>query len=411
MRCHAGAYPKAPVINPALHTFHTPQSAGSRCVNCHMPQTAYMQRHNRHDHGFTTPDPLLTKQIGVPNACNRCHGDKNADWSLSAVEKWYGPKMDRPSRKRAIIVAAARRHEAWSKPALLELLGEPAAGGYWKSGFLRLLEQWTDDPAVRNAVIGHLNDADPMARESAVTALTPFVVYEDVARAITAALDDPSRNVRIAAAHALQARLGPSSAAATDFLRCLDQQSDEPIGRLALARFFVDHNDAGPAATHLQKAIEFDPRSAGLRRDAAVLFGRIKRPLDALAQMNEACRLEPGNSEFWMLAGLAASEAGQADQAMAAFEKAVGVDPHNSRAWYNLGIARQKAKQDETALIAYANAEAADPLDADIPYARATLLARLNRRAEAREAVIRALKISPEYPQAAQLLQALQATP
>ena len=34
-----------------------------------MPVTTYMQRHPRHDHGFTIPDPLLTKQFGTPNAC------------------------------------------------------------------------------------------------------------------------------------------------------------------------------------------------------------------------------------------------------------------------------------------------------------------------------------------------------
>ena len=51
-----------------------------------MPVTTYMQRHPRHDHGFTIPDPLLTKQFGVPNACNKCHTDKDTEWSLEALE-------------------------------------------------------------------------------------------------------------------------------------------------------------------------------------------------------------------------------------------------------------------------------------------------------------------------------------
>jgi hypothetical protein len=66
-----------------------------------MPVTTYMQRHPRHDHGFTIPDPLLTKKFGIPNACNRCHQDRDADWALASVEQWFGAKMDRPARRRA----------------------------------------------------------------------------------------------------------------------------------------------------------------------------------------------------------------------------------------------------------------------------------------------------------------------
>src|SRR6185436_15247449 len=49
MRCHTGTFPKAPIINPLMHMFHQEASAGSQCINCHMPQTTYMQRHGRHD--------------------------------------------------------------------------------------------------------------------------------------------------------------------------------------------------------------------------------------------------------------------------------------------------------------------------------------------------------------------------
>ena len=64
-----------------------------------MPVTTYMQRHPRHDHGFTVPDPQLTKELGIPNACNRCHADKDADWSVGHATTWYGPRMDRPNRQ------------------------------------------------------------------------------------------------------------------------------------------------------------------------------------------------------------------------------------------------------------------------------------------------------------------------
>jgi len=78
MRCHATGAPlpgitrPAPVIDPATHSHHGAEGTDATCVTCHMPVTTYMQRHPRHDHGFTIPDPLLTKKFGIPNACNRC---------------------------------------------------------------------------------------------------------------------------------------------------------------------------------------------------------------------------------------------------------------------------------------------------------------------------------------------------
>jgi predicted CXXCH cytochrome family protein len=77
MRCHAapGANGAIP-IDPTAHSFHQPASPGNRCVECHMPVSTFMARDGRRDHGFTVPDPLLTIEHGIPNACNRCHTDR-----------------------------------------------------------------------------------------------------------------------------------------------------------------------------------------------------------------------------------------------------------------------------------------------------------------------------------------------
>src|SRR4029453_12262551 len=98
------------------------KETGGECVNCHMPQTPFMQRHWRHDHGFTVPDPLLTKELGIPNACNRCHTDKSVDWALEFSEKWYGQKLERATRQRARLIAQARQGNAAAVRPLLELL-------------------------------------------------------------------------------------------------------------------------------------------------------------------------------------------------------------------------------------------------------------------------------------------------
>jgi len=108
MRCHKGGYPKAPVINIVEHTHHKLTDHGSDCIGCHMPATVYMQVQPRRDHGFTIPDPLLTKELSIPNACNRCHADQTTDWALQYTGQWYGTNMNRLTRERARWMAAER---------------------------------------------------------------------------------------------------------------------------------------------------------------------------------------------------------------------------------------------------------------------------------------------------------------
>jgi predicted CXXCH cytochrome family protein len=46
---------------------------GAQCVECHMPQTTYMDVDPRRDHSLRVPRPDLSVQFGTPNACTGCH--------------------------------------------------------------------------------------------------------------------------------------------------------------------------------------------------------------------------------------------------------------------------------------------------------------------------------------------------
>jgi RNA polymerase sigma-32 factor len=45
------------------------------------------------DEGDLRPDQVkhIAVKLGVPDACTRCHLDKNSRWSDETVTKWYGP--------------------------------------------------------------------------------------------------------------------------------------------------------------------------------------------------------------------------------------------------------------------------------------------------------------------------------
>ena len=85
--------------------------------------------------------------------------------------------------------------------------------------------------------------------------------------------------------------------------------------------------------------------------------------------------------------GLALNEVGDTAGTLAALEQAVQLDPAHSTAWYNLGLGYNAQNRPGDALGALQRAIAAEPNAARFHYARATILLRLNRRDEARQAL------------------------
>ena len=407
MRCHQGidTHPTAPIIKPAEHVFHKPESEGARCVNCHMPQTTYMQRHVRHDHGFTIPDPLLTKQHAIPNACNRCHTDKDAQWSIDAVQKWYGKKMDRPSRTRAQTIAAARAGDDSARQPLLDLLANEKETPYWKSVAAGMLGTWAADPSVQSALLGQLRHADPLVRAAAARSLEPLVESRpDVRSALEGLLSDPRRNVRLAAAWGLRATVDPQSPAGRELLHLMDVSSDQPLGKLQSAHYHLARRDPTTALRELATAVQWDPGSAGMRQEMAVVHSVTGNAAAAVKELREAVRLAPQEAEYRYLLGLALNETGDLPAATSALGEAVRLDPKHASAWYNLGLAQHAAGNAEAALQSLMRGESANPSDPRIPYARATILLQLDRRPEALDAARRSLEIRPDFAPARQLL-------
>lgn len=72
------------------HTHHAADSAGSSCVNCHMPHTTYALFGAIRTHKIDSPDLAASAKFGVPNACNLCHLDRTLAWTASQFSQWYG---------------------------------------------------------------------------------------------------------------------------------------------------------------------------------------------------------------------------------------------------------------------------------------------------------------------------------
>ena len=431
MSCHGPGATNAPIINPATHSHHKVfgydasgvmtnndlmiykpdaiKETGGECVNCHMPQTVYMQRHSRHDHGFTIPDPVLTKQFGIPNACNRCHTDKTTDWSLAHVEQWYGDKMNRPYRSRAQTLARARNGEASAREALLRML-QTDDQDYWRAVAANLLERWANEPVVANALVAKLTDTNALVRQNVVQTLATRGdnMTSEISIALNERLNDPSRNVRVVTAQQLAATLNMDSLAGSELRHMLNHNADQPAGQMQLGVFEFTRGNTTNALRHFQTAAKWDAFSPGIRHETAILLSQLGRPREALVELQEAVRLAPRDAEFRFKLALAWNELGEPTKVLAELEETLKLDPRHARAGYNLGLARNAAGNPTGAIQALLAAETAEPRDAQIPYARATIHAQLGQVDDARRAARRALELNPQSAEAATLLQLLE---
>ena len=153
------------VGQPAAHTRHEADSAGNRCISCHMPRTEFA-RMVRHDHSMAPPAPSATQAFGSPNACTICHSDKDAAWADAHVREWRPRDYQAPLLERAGWVAAARKGDWARLPDMLAYLSRDDRNPVFAASLLRLIrgcpssEKWP-------AIIAALEDDAPLVRSAA----------------------------------------------------------------------------------------------------------------------------------------------------------------------------------------------------------------------------------------------------
>jgi tetratricopeptide (TPR) repeat protein len=340
----------------------------------------------------------------VPNACNRCHQDQTTEWALAATEKWYGARMERPTRHRAQLIAKARKGDASARAGLVEVLRTERIP-HWRASAALLLDQWAGETDVRSALLEQSVHEHPLVRNAVLRSLEPLLSQGDseVKTTLEKALMDPVRSVRIAAAWALRETLDLEGAAGKDLLHMLRLNGDQPSGQMQLGQFHFARGDAKKAVEHMEKAVSWDPNSPPFHHDLALIHSSTGNTAKAIQKLQDTIKLAPNEARYRYELGLAYSESGDLEQTVAALREAVRLEPAFARAWYNLGLALNGLKRTDEALQALLSGESADPRDPGIPYARATILAQLGRTMEAVMAVDRALQIAPGFPQAQQL--------
>ncbi len=191
--CH-----KAVVANLPAHTHHAPKSAGSSCVECHMPPTVTGLNAHMRDHSIGIPVPENTVTHGIPNACNLCHQDKDAAWASQQMTAWYGAKTRQRWIRRAHAFTQARQESAAAIPALLEILSDPSGGPWIRANAAGYLGSFPNDPTAYGALLRAFTDPEPLVRATAASAIRPRAAQrEALAPQLVSLLKDPALTVRM----------------------------------------------------------------------------------------------------------------------------------------------------------------------------------------------------------------------
>jgi len=343
--CHQ--HPAGRYDTPAHHQ-HRPGSSGASCINCHMPETFYMEVDGRRDHSLRIPRPDLSVQYGVPNACTGCHLERAAvpqevrksltqyrDWLLAArqqpqirdalksvdqwadqaLQQWFPHSQVRHTRHYAAELARAWHGDVTAFDDVLRVCRTPAypavmraAAWQWLRGTARgeVLAQATEalrdpDPLIRLAAVGlwepYLPSVDDVLDRDEAGRAALAVELRSLLAPLWPLLEDPARAVRVEVASllarvpaALLVEITDGQQRSTlqhvvqEWMATLEVYNDRAGAHLALGVYNEARGDEDAAEKAYALALRVEPRTVGPRSNLAALLERRRNRLQQQVQ-------------------------------------------------------------------------------------------------------------------------------
>ncbi len=346
-QCHSPAgnarFPNAPRGDFAAvaHHLHETDSAGSRCVACHMPATTYMGVDPRRDHSFRVPRPDLTAALGVPNACAACH-EESADWLMSALDAAHGVER---KPHFAEVLATARRGAPEAEAGLVELSRDASQPGIVRATALALMVSY-EHGASAQQIQARLGDDDPLVRVGALRGAQRFAPVRRW-RLISPLLNDPLLAVRVEAVQSLLSVYGEltlaqrqrMSAALDDYRQVLAFNADAPEALTNQAVLQMTLGEPAAAEAALARALEINPQWVPALVNLADLRRATGRDLSGGELLEAAVRLAPRQPDVLVARALWLVRQNQPEAALVLLEEAWRLDEANADTAYVYAVA------------------------------------------------------------------------
>jgi predicted CXXCH cytochrome family protein len=253
----------------SAHTHHAAKSTGSLCIECHMSATVISLKARMRDHSMSIPSPENTIRHEIPNACNVCHRDKDAAWTLRQMNAWHGDKTRQKAVTRADAFTQGRQGDVAAIPGLLKLLADPSGGPLIRANAAGYLGSFSNDPSAYDALLHAFADPEPLVRATAATTIRPSAAQrEGLATQLVTLLKDPIRTVRMSAAIAMVS-MGVRPFPGEDGERYerakelyharAELNSDDAQQQLAAGKFSFLSGDMARAVNAFRATLKLDP--------------------------------------------------------------------------------------------------------------------------------------------------------
>lgn len=216
---------------------------------------------------------------------------------------------------------------------------------------------------------------------------------------------DDARFLHLAGAIAAQS--GALLVAEKYLSQSLNQSADNPPARLLLAHTLLKAGEASKALVALQPLMEQQGRShaaMALAGQAYLSLGEMNKAVDAFRR---AVELDPQDVRSKTALAVVDLQRGRSDEGLGALKSLATADATGYTADLALISALLSRGDSKAALQAISQLQQKQPNLADAPYLRGTIQFREKQQAEARASFEQALKLAPEYFQAAAALAVL----
>jgi predicted CXXCH cytochrome family protein len=327
------------------HTFHAPESAGSRCISCHMSDVNWRLLIRRRDHTFQPPVPENTAQFGIPNACTTCHDDRSPEWAAKQMNAWWN---DGDRRAKAASLAdtmyRAGSGDTTTLPALAKLAVDRSQGHIIRASAAdyigRLIAESRSGAARRTSSMQTQTGFDgsytvpPSSGRAPAATRAPVEVTSSIVNALIGAAADPEPVVRAAAVDALgqvgdrERTLPPLLARLVDQTRVVRAKAAEVLVNFGVVEL------PGPAGQALRRAqddyvvsLDMFPDVASNHAAKGWLEAERGNVIVARDALNKAIAVTPNYAFPWVIKGVLSAREGKFADAVEMWKKARSIEP------------------------------------------------------------------------------------
>ncbi|PKH06115.1 cytochrome c3 family protein [Moritella sp. Urea-trap-13] len=335
------------------HHQHLDNSAGAQCVNCHMPETTYMQVDERADHGWHIPRPDIAKQLGTPDTCLSCHEDKNSEWSSKKVEQWFPQSSTRAERHFSRVFSAADQGYANVASALSHIAQNEANSNIIRASALDRLAPFPDNNTII-AVARGAKHSDSNIRLGAISGSAALNGAERW-RVIAPLLKDEVLAVRAQAALAIvplwfelsEDNKNYLTPALNEYMQIQDFNADRGYAHNNQGNVFVYQANYQAAEKAYKTGMKIEPYFANSYTNLAELYRRQQQNNQSIEVLKAGQKASPENASIDYQLGLAYIRAKQTSLAVDNLKQAAIKAPNNAQYHYVYALSIESINSNE----------------------------------------------------------------